>query len=136
MLELGYDGVQIGTRFIATTECGAHPEYKQAIVDATPQDIVLTERLTGVPVAVINNEFIRNLGTKVGPVARYLLRGKTTKKWVRSYFAITSLRRLKKSALTSRGATEYWQAGKSVGGIHEIKPVAEIMAEFEKALRP
>src|SRR4051812_9735399 len=136
MLELGYDGVQIGTRFIATTECGAHPEYKQAIVDATPKDIVLTERLTGVPVAVINNEYIRNLGTKVGPVARMLLRGKTTKKWVRSYFAITSLRRLKKSALSSRGATEYWQAGKSVGGIHEVKPVAEIMAEFEKALRP
>jgi len=135
MLELGYDGVQIGTRFIASTECGAHAEYKQAIVDATPADIVLTERLTGVPVAVINNEFIRNLGTKVGPVARYLLRGKTTKKWVRSYYALTSLRRLKKSALTSRGATEYWQAGKSVGGIHDIRPVAEIMAEFEAALR-
>jgi len=135
MIDLGYDGVQIGTRFIATNECKASEEYKQAIVDATPADIVLTERLTGVPVAVINNEFIRNLGTKVGPVARYLLRGKTTKKWVRSYYALTSLRRLKKSALTSRGATEYWQAGKSVGGIHDVRPVAEIMAEFEAALR-
>src|SRR5436190_12249111 len=57
-LALGYAGVQMGTRFIATTECSAHPDYKQAIVDATPSDIVLTERLTGVPVAVIRNEYI------------------------------------------------------------------------------
>ena len=31
MMDLGYDGVQMGTRFIATTECLAHAEYKQAI---------------------------------------------------------------------------------------------------------
>jgi nitronate monooxygenase len=134
MLDLGYDGVQVGTRFIATTECQAHPEYKQAIVAAKPEEIVLTERLTGIPVAVINNEYIRNLGTKAGPVARLLLRGKTTKRWVRSYFALTSLRRLKKSALTDRGASEYWQAGKSVGGIHDVRPVADIIRDWEKQL--
>lgn len=134
MVQLGYDGVQIGTRFIASTECKASPEYKQAIVDATPDDIVLTERLTGVPVAVIENDYVRNLGTKAGPVAGRLLRGNRTKRWVRTYYALTSLRKLKQSALTSRGATEYWQAGKSVGGIHEVKPVAQIMAEFERAL--
>jgi hypothetical protein len=53
---------------------------------------------------------------------------------MRTWYALTSLRRLKKSALSARGATEYWQAGKSVGGIHEVRPVAEIMAEFERAL--
>lgn len=134
MMDLGYDGVQMGTRFIATTECLAHAEYKQAIVKAEPEDIVLTERLTGVPVAVIENDFVRNLGTKVGPVARWLLRGKRTKRWVRTFYALTSLRNLKKSALSDRGATEYWQAGKSVAGIHDVKPVAEIMRELESAL--
>jgi nitronate monooxygenase len=134
MMDLGYDGVQVGTRFIATEECKASAEYKQAIVEAGPEDIVLTERLTGVPVAVIQNDFVRNLGTRAGPVARYLLRGGRTKKWVRTWYALTSLRRLKKSALSARGATEYWQAGKSVGGIHEVQPVATIMAEFERAL--
>src|SRR5438477_8678201 len=39
-LDLGYAGVQLGTRFIATTECGAHPEYKEAILRATSNDIV------------------------------------------------------------------------------------------------
>jgi nitronate monooxygenase len=58
-MDLGYAGVQMGTRFIATTECLAHEDYKQAILDAVPADIVLTERLTGVPVAVINNAYIR-----------------------------------------------------------------------------
>src|SRR5205823_8464932 len=53
-LDLGYAGAQLGTRFIATVECNAHPDYKNAIVSATSKDIVLTERLTGVSVAVIN----------------------------------------------------------------------------------
>src|SRR5206468_8964361 len=39
-LDLGYAGAQLGTRFIATTECNAHPDYKQAIVVATSRDIV------------------------------------------------------------------------------------------------
>jgi nitronate monooxygenase len=134
MIDLGYDGVQIGTRFIATTECKASAEYKQAIVDSGPEDIVLTERLTGVPVAVIQNEFVRNLGTRAGPIARYLLRGGKTKKWVRTWYALTSLRRLKKSALSARGATEYWQAGKSVGGITDVRSVADIIREFASAL--
>jgi nitronate monooxygenase len=134
MMELGYDGVQMGTRFIASVECLAHAEYKQAIVDAEPADIVLTERLTGVPVAVIQNDYVRNLGTKAGPVARWLLRRQRTKRWVRTWYALTSLRKLKRAALSSRGASEYWQAGKSVGGIHDVKPVAEIMREFDAAL--
>jgi nitronate monooxygenase len=134
IMRMGYDGVQMGTRFIASTECLAHPDYKQAIVRAEPSDIVLTERLTGVPVAVINNDYVRQLGTRAGAIARYMLRRPKLKHWMRSYYALTSLRRLKKSSLSSAGALEYWQAGKSVGGIHEIKPVAEIVREFAAAL--
>jgi nitronate monooxygenase len=134
MMQLGYAGVQMGTRFIASTECKAHPAYKQAIVDADAEDIVLTERLTGVPVAVINNDYVRHLGTRAGPVARYLLRHRKFKHWMRSYYALTSLRRLKKSSLTEMGAREYWQAGKSVAGIEDVRPVAEIIREFVAAL--
>lgn len=134
MLDLGYAGVQMGTRFIASSECLAHPDYKQAIVDAKPSDIVLTERLTGVPVSVINNDYIRHLGTRAGPIARYMLRHRKMKYWMRSIYALTSLRRLKKASLSSAGAREYWQAGKSVAGIHEVKPVDEIVREFAAAL--
>ncbi len=134
MMDLGYAGVQMGTRFIATTECKAHQEYKQAIVDARPEDIVLTERLTGLGVAVINNEYIKHLGTRAGPVARYMLRHPRMKYWMRSIYQLTSLRRLKRSALSSRGANEYWQAGKSVAGIHAVQSVREVIDEFAAAL--
>jgi len=134
MLDIGYDGVQMGTRFIATTECNAHPDYKAAIVRSEPTDIVLTERLTGVPVSVINNDYIKRLGTRSGPLARWMLRHRRTKYWMRSLYALTSMRRLKKSSLSSAGADEYWQAGKSVAGIDSVKPVADLIHEFAEAL--
>ena len=134
VLDLGYVGAQLGTRFIATTECSAHPDYKKAIVDATAADIVLTERLTGVPVAVINNDYVKRLGTRAGPVARWMLRGRKTKHWMRAIYALRSAYRLKKDLHRSEGHEEYWQAGKSVDGIHRVEPVADIMARFEAAL--
>jgi len=130
-LDLGYAGAQLGTRFIATTECSAHADYKQAIVDASSQDIVLTERLTGVPVAVISNDYVRRLGLKAGPIARWMLRGRRIKHWMRTIYAVQSLRRLKKDLSVDRGHVEYWQAGRSVDGIHEIRSAGEIVREYE-----
>jgi nitronate monooxygenase len=126
-LSIGYVGVQMGTRFIATTECTAHGDYKNAIVNASASDIVLTERLTGVPVAVIRNEHVERTGTKAGPIARWMLRGRKTKHWMRTIYALTSLRKLKHSLHTAKGRDDYWQAGRSVAGIHEVLPVAEVV---------
>jgi len=133
-LELGYAGVQLGTRFIATPECNAHPDYKQAIVDATSKDIVLTERLTGVPVAVINNAYVQRLGTRAGVIARWMLRGRRTKHWMRMIYALRSAYRLKKDLYKGAGAEEYWQAGRSVDGIHGIEPAGDIVHKFALAL--
>ena len=133
-LTLGYAGAQLGTRFIATPECNAHPDYKQAIVDATSKDIVLTERLTGVNVAVINNAYVQRLGTRAGPFARWMLKGRRTKHWMRTIYALKSIYRLKKDLYKGRGAEEYWQAGKSVDGIHGIEPAGDIVRKFAEAL--
>lgn len=43
-LQAGADGVQMGTRFLATEESGATPEYKQAVVNAGKEDIIVTQR--------------------------------------------------------------------------------------------
>ena len=67
-LSLGYEGVQMGTRFIATAECDSHDDYKTAILRAKEEDIVLTERITGVPLAVIRTPYVDRIGTKAGPV--------------------------------------------------------------------
>ena len=133
-LRLGYAAVQLGTRFIATAECKASDAYKQAIVAADEDDIVLTERLTGVPVAVIRNAYVERLGTKAGPLARWMLKGRKTKHWMRTWYALNSLRRLKKSLLTDDTSREYWQAGKSVAGIREVIPAGQVVREFAAAL--
>lgn len=47
-LALGAELVYMGTRFIASTECGAEQAYKQRVVDCGPEDIVYTNKVSGV----------------------------------------------------------------------------------------
>lgn len=135
LLAMGYAGVQLGTRFIATTECLADEAYKQAIVRATVNDIVLTERLTGVPVSVIRTPYVERLGTRVGPLSRWLFRHRRTKHWMRTFYALRSLRQLKQSSVAGANQ-DYWQAGRSVASIHDIRSAADIVAEFAAVLTP
>jgi nitronate monooxygenase len=135
VLRMGYAGAQLGTRFIATPECRASEAYKRAIVSAGERDIVLTERLTGLPVAVIDTPSVRRLGTKAGPVARLLLRGRRTKRWMRTIYALRSLRALKRGLLRDAPERDVWQAGKSVAGIDRIEPAAGIVRRFAAAWR-
>ncbi len=132
-LRIGYVGVQMGTRFIATPECSAHPLYKQAIVNAAESDIALTERLTGVPVAVIRTPYIDRIGTRIGPISRWLFRGRRTKKWMRTWYGLRSFMSLRRSLNRGDAEKDYWQAGRSVAGIHSIEPAAEIVLRFERA---
>ena len=133
-LGMGYAGVQMGTRFIATVECGASEAYKQAIVAAGESDIVLSERITGIPVAVINTPFIQRMGLKAGPLARWMLRGRRRKRWMRSFYALKSLWQLKRASLDASGEKDYWQAGKSVAKIASIEPAGEIVRRCELAV--
>jgi NAD(P)H-dependent flavin oxidoreductase YrpB (nitropropane dioxygenase family) len=135
VLRMGYAGAQLGTRFIATPECRASEAYKRAIVAAGERDVVLTERLTGVPVAVIDTPSVRRLGTRAGPVARLLLRGRRTKRWMRTIYALRSLRALKRGLLRDAPERDVWQAGKSVAGIERIEPAGEIVRRFAAAWR-
>jgi enoyl-[acyl-carrier protein] reductase II len=54
-LALGADGVQMGTRFVATRECIAHQNFKEAIVKASDTDTVITGRKLG-PTRILKNE--------------------------------------------------------------------------------
>jgi nitronate monooxygenase len=132
-LGLGYAGVQMGTRFIATPECTASDEYKQAIVDAEEEDIVLSERLTGIPVAVINTPFVDRMGLKAGPLARWMLRGRRTKHWMRTIYAVRSLWQLRRSLRATSGRGDYWQAGRSVSGVHGVESAHDIVKKFALA---
>ncbi len=133
LLSLGYDGVQLGTRFIATRECSAHQSYKDALVSATASDIVLTERVTGVPLAVINTPYVQRIGTRAGPIARMMLKGRRTKHLMRTIYAVRSAIRLKQASIHGGSSSDYWQAGKSVDGINAIESAADIVRRYGAA---
>ncbi len=134
MLDLGYAGVQCGTRFIATTECTAHEDYKKAILEADEEDIVPTERVTGVPLAVIRTPFIERMGTKAGPIGRWMLTGRRTKHWIRAWYSMRSAFRLKDASMKGATSADCWQAGKSVATITSVEPAAAIVRRFAAAL--
>lgn len=129
-MKIGYAAVQMGTRFIASKECREKDNYKQAIVNANEQDIVLTERVTGVPLSVIRTPYVDKIGTKIGPIARLLFKYPLTKRWMRMWYGVLALRKFKKISLEGGTSKDYWQAGKSVAHIHSIKTVAEIIQEL------
>ena len=56
---LGADGIQMGTRFLASKECQVHENYKKAVISATDENIVVLARFTGYPVRVIENELAK-----------------------------------------------------------------------------
>src|SRR6185503_16813658 len=135
VLRMGYAAAQLGTRFIATAECRAHPRYKQAILEADERDIVLTERLTGIPVSVIETPYIRRIGTSAGWLAKRLLRGRRTKHLMRTGYALRSLWQLKRGLSRGDESADYWQAGKSVATIKAELPASEVVAAFARAAR-
>jgi len=135
-LQMGYAGAQIGTRFIATNECTASPAYKKAIVEAGEDDVVLSEKVTGVPLAVLRTAYVESMGTRVGPVARRLLRGRRTRHWMRTVYAVRSGIRLARASGDTSARRQFWQAGKSVEGVRSIEPAGAIVRRFASAVSP
>src|SRR5262249_23860579 len=81
MLLPGSSGVQLGTRFIASTESKVDERYKMAILNAAPEDIVLTKKISGVPAAVIRTPYIDQQGLELNPIENLLLKYPQTKKY-------------------------------------------------------
>lgn len=62
-LALGAQGVQMGTRFLTSAESGAHPVYKQALLESTEESTVITNAFSGRPARGIRNTFIQHWET-------------------------------------------------------------------------
>ncbi len=133
-MNLGYDACQLGTRFIATNECTSSLVYKEAIVKADADDIVLSEKITGIPVSIINTGYIKEQGTKPGAIASWLLKHPKGKHWMRMFYTVRAAFQLRKSSYDEDAKKEFWQAGKSVAGVHKIESAGDIVARFKNAL--
>jgi len=133
-MQLGYDACQLGTRFIATKECNSSVSYKEAIVKAGADDIVLSEKITGIPVSIINTGYIKEQGTKSGKLASWLLKHPKGKHWMRMIYTVRAAFQLRKSSYDETAKKEYWQAGKSVAGVEKIESASDIVKRFKDAL--
>lgn len=127
MMTLGYEGVQLGTRFIASLECSAHQDYKDAILRATGKDIVSTDKISGVPVSIIKTPYIDKVGIHAGPIAKWLLKHPNFKHYMRIFYTLKSVFELKKSNKHGSSYKDYFQAGKSVDSIQKVLSVKEII---------
>lgn len=131
MIELGAAGVSMGSIFIASDEAGVSQEYKQACVDYSAKDIVMTTKLSGTPCTVINTPYVQKTGTTQNWLERLLNRNKRLKKWVKALVFFRGMKSLEKAAFSSTYKT-VWCAGPSIEHIHEILPVKEIVHRLKE----
>ena len=61
IMELGADGVQMGTRFVTTEECDASTEFKRSYIEASQQDIEIIQSPVGMPGRAIHNSFLERV---------------------------------------------------------------------------
>jgi NAD(P)H-dependent flavin oxidoreductase YrpB (nitropropane dioxygenase family) len=124
VLEMGAAGVQMGTRFAATDECSAAPEFKQAYVEATEEDVVLMHSPVGLPGRAIRTPFIDEL--EAGRAQRIERCRVCLKHCGKDFCIITKLEE------AQRGDIEHGLvfAGSSVTRIHDILPVADVIARL------
>ncbi len=124
---LGAEGVQIGTRFLASEECQIHPTFKELVIKAKDTDSVVTGRYTGHPCRNVKTKFAKKLanGEKDGTLSPEEFENLT----------VGALRRAVVDGDLESGS---FLCGAIAGMINEVKPckdiVEEIMAGAEKLL--
>jgi len=126
MLSYGAVGISVGSPFIASIESGVSQEYKQACVDYSAKDIVMTERISGTPCTVINTPYVQKVGTKQTTLETLLNKSKTLKKWVKMIRFYIGMKATEKAATQVTYKT-VWVAGPSIENTKAILPVNEIV---------
>lgn len=128
-LALGASGVSVGTRFIACKEAKIDQAYKDAVIGASPEDIVMTSRISGTPAAVIRTEYIEKMGLDLPWYLRVLKENKAAKKYAVPLIHWMGMQALEKAAAGPTWKT-VWSAGQSVGLIDSELSVRQIFENF------
>jgi nitronate monooxygenase len=138
VLTAGADAGYVGTRFIACTEASIIEEYKNEVVKAHMENIVMTDRISGTPCTIINTTYAQKIGLHQNRFERYMSRNPQTKKYFKMLVAKRGMEWLEE-AVKPGNYHKLWCAGQSVEMINDIKPVKEIvedlMHEFDLAYR-
>jgi nitronate monooxygenase len=121
--------VSVGTRFIASTEAKVDQAYKNAVINSSPEDIVMSSRVSGTPAAVINTPYVQKLGTELPWAMKALKENKYTKKYTVPLIHFLGMKTLEEAANKPSWKT-VWSAGQSVGLIEKIQPCRQIFEEM------
>lgn len=116
---LGAQGVQVGTRFLASQECQIHPTYKELVVKAKDTDSIVTGRYTGHPCRNVRTKFTKKLasGEKDGSLTP-------------DEFEQLTLGSLRKAVQEGNLEEGSFLCGAIAGMIKEVKPAKEIIEEM------
>ncbi len=126
MLDLGACGISMGSPFIASVESPVSDDYKQACVQYSAEDIVMTTKLSGTPCTVINTPFVQKTGTSQNALERLLNKSRSLKKFVKMLTFFRGMQQLRKAAF-SNTYKSVWCAGPSIAYVKAIKSIAEIV---------
>ncbi|MFN3538044.1 MAG: NAD(P)H-dependent flavin oxidoreductase, partial [Brevundimonas sp.] len=103
-LMMGADFAYMGTRFIATTESMAQPEYKQMVVDSGASDVTYTPAVSGIPANFLTPSLVANGIDPKSLPAHKLDMGEEARAW-----------------------KTVWSAGQGAGGVHDIPTTSELI---------
>lgn len=119
---LGAEGVQVGTRFLASEEVQINPVYKDLVIKAKDTDNIVTGRFTGHPCRNIKTKFSKKLQT-------FERDGGTPEQF--EEITLGSLRKAVQDGNIEEGS---FLCGAIAGMITEVKPCADIIKEmFDQA---
>jgi nitronate monooxygenase len=108
----GADFVYMGTRFLATTESMAQPAYKQMVIDSGPDDLVVSDSVTGTAASWLKPSLAaagHDPGNLGGPVERNYASGGDNKRW-----------------------RDIWAAGQGIESVKAVEPIADVVAQLEQ----
>ena len=116
---LGAEGVQVGTRFLASEECVIHPTYKELVVKAKDTDSVVTGRYTGHPCRNVKTKFSKKLAS-----------GESNGSITPDEFEELTLGSLRKAVQDGNLDEGSFLCGAIAGMINDVKPCKDIVEEM------
>ncbi len=132
-LKMGAAGVQVGTIFIACNEADISQDYKQAMVDYGAKDIILSTKISGTAITVINTPYVQQVGTKKNFLEWLLKRNKWLKKYVKLVIMYKGMKKIEKAAFGS-SYQNVWVAGPAIESVKAVRPIKNIISDLVQGL--
>ena len=134
LLLMGAAGVQMGTRFVMCEECTAHPDFKKAFIRANSRLAVATpqydSRLPVVAVRALKNKGMDEFGKLQLKLVKQLEAGKIDR--IAAQYEVENfwMGALRRAVIDGDVDTGSLMAGQSVGLMHDVKPIKEIIQDL------